>query len=266
VAPVDEREAFITAIAVELQLRAYPPLERIMSPGVTVNEMFIINRGIVSIHMTLQPDPDAKEADTFGHLHVQRSIPTRAYQALRQGNCFGHEIVFGGHKSVYYATTLTYCDISVLAQDKLEEILESQSLLGTQVNLRAHVARNEWSSLRNIKREDSFKQRKSERAKELASEIVDMRKELDRIVTELQEREDALELEEGDGDDTHNIGLSHRVVEVGGPKGAKIGPYAGGLNGGRPGMVEMESLQEQQDSLVSKRRTSTESGGGDSEV
>jgi hypothetical protein len=92
ISPADEREAFITAIAVELQLRAYPPLEQILCPGAAVHEMFIINRGIVAIHATPQIDPDADDAETFGHLHVRRSIPERAFEALEQGNCFAHEV------------------------------------------------------------------------------------------------------------------------------------------------------------------------------
>lgn len=235
VAPIEEREAFITAIAIELQLRAYPPLERIMSPGVTVNEMYIINRGTVSIHMRPRVNPDAVDAETFGHLNLRRSIPVRAFKALEQGNCFGHEIIFGGHKSVYYATTLTYCDISVLTQEKLEEILDSQSLIGTQVNLRAHAARNKWHSLADIKREDSFIRRGSTKARDLASEIVGMRRDLDNMVTKLEKKEKALAEEED-----------------------KEGPGNGGGNGSNSGYPRGPSMVEQE--------TLYGGGGGDGQV
>mmetsp|Transcript_9873 Transcript_9873/g.17363 ORF Transcript_9873/g.17363 Transcript_9873/m.17363 type:complete len:93 (+) Transcript_9873:2-280(+) len=55
---------------------------------------------------------------------LRSSVSPYVRQELKHGQCFGHELIFLGVRSVYNCTTLQFSELHVLSKESLEQVLE----------------------------------------------------------------------------------------------------------------------------------------------
>lgn len=108
----EERQAFITAIALNLNLEAYAPKELIIKTGEFTEKMYIIQRGLVA----------------------------RLGRVLGAGRFFGEDVILHNSRRNYFVRVLTYLDVYSLSKEDLDDILTVSSA----------VLRRRGASCRNL--------------------------------------------------------------------------------------------------------------------
>ena len=91
----EERQMFITAIALNLNLEAYAPKELIIKTGEFTEKMYIIQRGLVA----------------------------RLGRVLGAGRFFGEDVILHNSRRNYFVRVLTYLDVYSLSKEDLDDIL-----------------------------------------------------------------------------------------------------------------------------------------------
>lgn len=105
----EERQSFITAIALNLNLEAYAPKELIIKQGEFTEKMYIIQRGLVA----------------------------RLGRVLGAGRFFGEDVILHNSRRNYFVRVLTYLDVYSLSKEDLDDILSVRAVgCGDQGQLR----------------------------------------------------------------------------------------------------------------------------------
>ena len=96
----EERQSFITAIALNLNLEAYAPKELIIKQGEFTEKMYIIQRGLVA----------------------------RLGRVLGAGRFFGEDVILHNSRRNYFVRVLTYLDVYSLSKEDLDDILSVRAV------------------------------------------------------------------------------------------------------------------------------------------
>mmetsp|Transcript_15977 Transcript_15977/g.20456 ORF Transcript_15977/g.20456 Transcript_15977/m.20456 type:complete len:626 (-) Transcript_15977:304-2181(-) len=149
-APKSEHDEFIISLSVMVQIEVFPPLEVLVRPNAIIDRLYIIARGIVLLHITDKIPEDPAEEDEqsvlTGNIYYRNSLPDTL--KMRNGSCFGHEIIYDQVRGQYYATTLTYCETQTLKKEDLLTILHQRNFEDTKRSINSYC---------NVTKDDSMR-------------------------------------------------------------------------------------------------------------
>lgn len=145
-----EYEGFIQGVASKFVFLAFPPNETLLKKSQLVTQMYLIERGMVMLHVSdhfasdrgFVSQPSA-HPDRPSNVMFRKSIPALAFdEELTAGASFGAEMIVDNFESPYTATTLTYCNAYLLTRVDLDQVLENLPV--TRSNLRKFAKRKNW--------------------------------------------------------------------------------------------------------------------------
>jgi CRP-like cAMP-binding protein len=147
ISPAHEFDDFVASLAEKVTLAAYPPWERLITKGMPLDRMFIVEAGALVAHFTPDPNDNHPRVDREGKLvMVRHSIPLHARREIMSGNCVGQEMIHADAVAEYYATTVVYSEIFTLTREDFEEVLSH--FTETRVNLKKFLSRKNWTRLK----------------------------------------------------------------------------------------------------------------------
>lgn len=119
----EELAGLVSALSSELRVEVYAPFEHVVSLGENIDKLYIISKGLVVLHIHSNPRALDAEQVSNGNMHVRLSVTEDIREELRRGQCFGHELIYTGLKSLYNCTTLQFCELHVLNRERLDLVL-----------------------------------------------------------------------------------------------------------------------------------------------
>lgn len=142
--PGGEYDGFLCAVALEMQIAVFPPLEPIFTRGQAVDRMYIVDRGAVILHASDVRLNDRPILDLGGMLYRRESLPDVAVdQEMTTGSSFGSEMIIKDFKSLYNATSVTFVHAFFMTRETLDQILLNFPI--TKKNIEMLAKRKNWA-------------------------------------------------------------------------------------------------------------------------